>query len=73
MTFMVWLNESKFPQVSTKVHVRNMEKSFGQEPGVTTVVGLTVISPSQLSMAVISTGGGTSSAHSKNKTGTGRF
>ena len=51
------------PHTSTNVQVRTIVKSFAQEPGVITAVGLTVIFPSQLSIAVKSTGAGISAAH----------
>ena len=62
-TLIVWLTELEFPHVSVKVQVRTKEKLLRQVPGVYWVLGLVIISPSQLSMAVKFTGGGNSEAH----------
>ena len=51
------------PQASVNVQVLTIVYAFGQDPGVKSSTGLTVISPSQLSIAVKSTAAGASASH----------
>ena len=67
-TTIVWVTLLVLPHVSENVQVRTMVKSFGQKPEVTSTVGPTVVTPLQ-SIADKSSGGGTSSAHPRLRSG----